>query len=162
LVFDDLTWSQKGKMYTGYRNRYRIESSRLQNWDYGSNAMYYVTLCTRDRIDYFGEVVEGQMNLSEIGVIADKYWISMPEHFPFVLLDSYVIMPNHIHGIIIIRKTDSDDNNHHRQQKQQMETRKFRGCYQSIQTYLYHKFQKIESSQQILKIIAIKEALRKK
>jgi len=71
--------------------------------------MYYVTLCTRDRIDYFGKVVEGQMNLSEFGLIADKYWIAIPEHFQFVLLYSYVIMPNHIHGIIIINVSDHSD-----------------------------------------------------
>jgi len=109
LVFDDLIWFQKSKMYNRYRNKYRIESSRLQNWDYGMNAMYYVTLCTRDRIDYFGKVVEGQMNLSEFGLIADKYWIAIPEHFQFVLLYSYVIMPNHIHGIIIINVSDHSD-----------------------------------------------------
>ena len=93
-------------MTTKYRNKYRIESARLKNWDYAWNAPYFVTICTKDRECYFGEMVKEEINLSEIGVIADKYWKTIPKHFPFVLLDEYVIMPNHIHGIIIINKHD--------------------------------------------------------
>ena len=93
-------------MTTKYRNKYRIESARLKNWDYAWNAPYFVTICTKDRECYFGEMVKEEINLSEIGVIADKYWKTIPKHFPFVLLDEYVIMPNHMHGIIIINKPD--------------------------------------------------------
>jgi len=64
---------------------------------------------------YFGEIIKGQMNLSEIGEIADKYWKTIPKHFSFVLLDEYVIMPNHMHGIIIINvpyHSDKRNENH--------------------------------------------------
>ncbi|MBO3099430.1 transposase [Gelidibacter pelagius] len=93
-----------------FRNKYRIDSTRLQYWDYGSNAAYFVTICTKNRIHYFGDVTETQdivsppMQLSEIGKIADQNWRSIPEHFPFVKLGNHVIMPNHVHGIIIIDK----------------------------------------------------------
>lgn len=87
-----------------FQNKYRIESSRLKNWDYGSNAAYFVTICTQDREHYFGEITNGVMQLSEIGLMADKYWLEIPEHFPFVELDEYVVMPNHVHGIIVINK----------------------------------------------------------
>ncbi len=102
-----------------YKNKYRIESARLQNWDYGSNAAYFVTICTNSRIHYFGNIVETQnlasrthpnipsqhqMELSEIGKIANQNWISIPEYFPFVKLGNHIIMPNHVHGIIIIDK----------------------------------------------------------
>lgn len=103
-----------------FRNKYRIESTRLQNWDYGNNAAYFVTICTKNRIHYFGDIVETQniasldvetqnivsqqMQLSEIGKIANQNWLSIPKHFPFVKLGNHVIMPNHVHGIIIIDK----------------------------------------------------------
>jgi len=92
-----------------FRNKYRIETTRLQNWDYGWNAAYFVTICTKNREHYFGYVIDGKMNLSEIGRIADKYWLEISTHFSFVYLDEYVIMPNHVHGIIIIDKPDIVD-----------------------------------------------------
>ncbi len=91
-----------------YQKKYRIDSARLQNWDYGSNAMYFITICTKNRDHFFGEISDGKMKLSEIGIIANKYWLEIPIHFPFVKLDSFVIMPNHIHGIIIIDKPNSN------------------------------------------------------
>jgi len=89
-----------------YKNKYRIPSARLKSWDYGWNAAYYVTICTGNRVEYFGHIENGQMVLSDIGQIADRYWQEIPGHFPFVILDAYVIMPNHVHGIVIIHKTD--------------------------------------------------------
>lgn len=93
-----------------FQNKYRIQSARLQNWDYGWNASYFVTICTANREHYFGKIVDGEMHFSEIGKKADKYWLEIPEHFPFVKLDVHVVMPNHVHGIIIIDKTDDGRN----------------------------------------------------
>ena len=94
--------------------KFQIKSARLENWDYGSNAAYFVTICTQDRIHYFGEITNGIMQLSEIGLLAKKYWLEIPEHFPFVELDEFVIMPNHVHGIIIINKPDNGQYNNER------------------------------------------------
>ena len=80
-------------------------------WDYGWNAAYYVTICTGRRVACFGKIENGQMALSVIGKMADQYWREIPNHFPFVILDAYVIMPNHVHGIIIINKTDDGRDN---------------------------------------------------
>jgi len=91
-----------------FQNKYRISSTRLQNWDYGSNAAYFVTICTQNREHYFGEITNGSMYLSEIGHLANKYWLEIPEHFPFVELDAFVVMPNHVHGIIIINKPNNE------------------------------------------------------
>ena len=91
-----------------FRNRYRIQSIRLQKWDYGWNGAYFVTICTKNRIAYFGFVKKRKMYLSEIGKIVQKYWNEIPNHFPFVRLDAFVVMPNHVHGIIIIDKNDGD------------------------------------------------------
>jgi len=88
-----------------YKNKYRIPSARLRTWNYGWNASYFITICTKDRQHYFGDVINGQMHLTEIGKIAKTYWQEIPIHFPFVILDAFIIMPNHVHGIIIINKT---------------------------------------------------------
>ena len=87
-----------------YKGKYRIPSARLQTWYYGANGTYFVTICTHGREHYFGECKNGIMNLNEIGIIAEKYWQEIPNHFPFVELGNFVIMPNHTHGIIIINK----------------------------------------------------------
>jgi putative transposase len=87
-----------------YQNKYRIPSARLQNWDYGWSAPYFVTICTQNRECNFGEIVDGKMQLSVIGEMAQKYWMEIPKHFPFVTLDAFVVMPNHVHGIVVIDK----------------------------------------------------------
>jgi putative transposase len=89
-----------------YQNKYRIKTTRLQSWDYGANAPYFVTICTANRKHFFGQVLNGEMQLSEIGRMAESFWLAIPEHFPFVQLDAFVIMPNHVHGIIVINKDD--------------------------------------------------------
>jgi REP element-mobilizing transposase RayT len=89
-----------------FKNKYRIETTRLKNWDYGWNGAYFITICTQNRIYYFGEIENQKMQLSEIGKMAEKYWYEIPAHFPFAKLDAFVVMPNHIHGIIIIDKPD--------------------------------------------------------
>ena len=91
-------------MNENFFNRFRILSTRMQNWDYGWNAPYFITICTKKRTCYFGKIIEGKMELSEIGKIAQQYWTEIPTHFPYVHLGAFVIMPNHIHGIVIIDK----------------------------------------------------------
>ena len=93
-----------------FKNKYRIESTRHPNWDYGSNAAYYITICIKNRQMFFGEIENGKMNLSEIGKIAHQYFLEIPDHFPFVKLGAFVIMPNHVHGIIIIDKQTGKSN----------------------------------------------------
>ena len=85
-----------------YKNKYTIEPARLKNWDYSSAGIYFITICTKYMEHMFGSVNNGRMILSEIGNIVDKYWQDIPNHFSSVKLDEYIIMPNHIHGIIII------------------------------------------------------------
>ena len=85
-----------------FKNKYRIKSIRLKDWDYSSNGYYYITICTKNRECIFGNVVNGKMGLSQIGEIVQKYWCEIPRHFKNTFLDEYMIMPNHMHGIIII------------------------------------------------------------
>ncbi len=87
-----------------YRNKYRRQSIRAAWWDYGRNAGYFITVCTQDRQHFFGEVANGIMCLSTVGKLAHRYWSEIPNHFPYARLDTWVIMPNHMHGILIIDK----------------------------------------------------------
>jgi putative transposase len=87
---------------TLYKNKYRIESARCPNWDYTSNGYYFVTICTHNRQYFFGNVIAGKMQLSNIGLIIAQEWQKTPQIRPNVQLDKWVVMPNHLHGIIII------------------------------------------------------------
>jgi len=87
---------------TKFRDRYRIESTRLPGWDYAGAGWYFVTLCTKNRICFFGDVIDGVMHLSPIGEILAEEWQKTPQIRPKVRLDEWVIMPNHLHGIIVI------------------------------------------------------------
>ena len=93
-----------------FKNRYRIPSARLSSWDYSSNGAYFITICTKDRKHYFGEIMDAKMRLSEIGLFADTCWTNIPNHFPHFHLDEFIIMPNHIHGIVMIEKPYIDNN----------------------------------------------------
>jgi putative transposase len=83
-------------------------SIRLKGYDYAQEGAYYVTIVTWRREFLFGEVVKQEMRLSQHGKIVDECWRSIPEHFPHVELGAYVIMPNHVHGIIVINHMDEN------------------------------------------------------
>ena len=84
--------------------KYRIPSNRMQGFDYHANGCYFVTICTKNRVHYFGDIVDGKMHLSEIGKIAQLEWMKSIELRPDMnlLLDEFVVMPNHVHCIVII------------------------------------------------------------
>jgi len=94
-----------------YQNKYRISSARLKNWDYSRDGAYFITICTKDRKHFFGKIINEEMYLSDLGLIAHKYWMEIPQHFPFVKLGVMVIMQNHMHGIIIIDNAKNNVNN---------------------------------------------------
>lgn len=85
-----------------FRNEYRIETSRLKEWDYSTPWRYYVTICTKNFKDWFGEVKNGKMILNDLGRIVEEEWLKTKQVRTNVDLDYYVIMPNHFHGIPII------------------------------------------------------------
>ena len=81
---------------------------RLPSHDYSSDGYYFVTICTKKRKEFFGEIKNGIMGLNEIGVIAIKSWKEIPNYFKDVELDIFQIMPNHLHGILAINLKDND------------------------------------------------------
>lgn len=87
-----------------FKNKYRIESARLKFFNYAENGIYFITICTFDREYCFGNVLNEKIQLSNTGKIANQYWHNIPAHFPFVELDEYIVMPNHVHGIVIINR----------------------------------------------------------
>jgi putative transposase len=93
-----------------YQNKYRIESARAQWWDYGWNGAYFITICTHRRKHFFGEIKNKKMILSHLGIVADILWHEIPNHADFVELGDFVVMPNHIHGILILDKPDGGKN----------------------------------------------------
>jgi putative transposase len=87
---------------TMFQNRYRVESTRLVDWDYCSRGWYFVTLWTRDKKCSLGRAVDGQIMLSDAGVVAETEMKSIPSHYENVIIDRCVVMPNHVHAIIVI------------------------------------------------------------
>jgi putative transposase len=88
---------------TKFQNKYRIQSTRLPDWDYSTPAYYYLTICTHHHQPSFGRIVDNDITLTPLGEIGQRYWDTIPQHFPNVELDEFIIMPNHIHGIVFIQ-----------------------------------------------------------
>ena len=88
-----------------YKDKYRIESARLRNWDYGSNGQYFITICTKNRECLFGEIINGEMQLSHMGIIVFREWYASFNIRSELFCNCFVIMPNHLHGIIVINNS---------------------------------------------------------
>ena len=77
---------------------------RLKSFDYAQSGAYFVTVVTRDRLCLFGDVIEEKMCVNEVGAMVQKVWEELPDRFPTIGLDAFVVMPNHVHGIIVIHQ----------------------------------------------------------
>ncbi len=75
---------------------------RLPEYDYRQSGAYFITICTQNKKKLFGEITDDAMDLNNTGGIVQEIWDLIPNRFPHVLLDAFVIMPNHIHGILIV------------------------------------------------------------
>jgi putative transposase len=105
-----------------FKNKYRTKSSRLTTWDYKSNGRYFVTICLAERVPYFGQIEDSSLVETAIGEYAKKCWQEIPGHYPFVVLDAFVLMPDHLHGVLDICKED----------RTQWKTNKFEPQYQNL------------------------------
>lgn len=85
-----------------FNDKYRIPSARLPHWDYSMAGTYFITICTHNKIHFLGDCQGGKMVLSTVGAIVQGFWYEIPKHFPLVELGAFVVMPNHIHGILIL------------------------------------------------------------
>jgi REP element-mobilizing transposase RayT len=93
---------------TRFAERFRVESSRLKNWDYRLPWWYFVTICTLNHNKFFGKIIGDQMRLSERGIYIDRNIKLIEKQFPFVSLDNYIIMPNHMHLLLKIKYSGWD------------------------------------------------------
>ncbi len=93
-----------------FRNKYRIPSARLPGWDYRNAGAYFITICTHNREPFFGECTQGKMKLSTPGMIAQGCWHQIPFLNPHVSLGAFVVMPNHVHGMLILDEMGNDGN----------------------------------------------------
>jgi REP element-mobilizing transposase RayT len=85
-----------------FHNTFRIPTARAVWWDYKTSAPYFVTICINNHIPLFGEITNGDMQLNPLGRFAEQCWLEIPNHFPYVSLINAVIMPNHMHGLLIL------------------------------------------------------------
>ncbi|HNT30472.1 MAG TPA: hypothetical protein PKL83_05975 [bacterium] len=98
-----------------YKDTYRINTTRLRGWDYSQSGYYpssslrtgFVTICTKNKVDYFGDIVDGKMCLSDIGKIVQVEWLNTENVRNNIALDEFVIMPDHLHGILIINNVNT-------------------------------------------------------
>lgn len=93
------------------QNKYRVETARKIDSDYGSCAIYFVTICTQNRFPFFGTIVDGVMRLNEIGLVAEREWLNTAALRPDMnlTLHAHVVMPNHFHGVIEIGENKFND-----------------------------------------------------
>ncbi|MCU0472098.1 MAG: transposase [Bacteroidales bacterium] len=110
-------------------NIHHRRSFRLRGYDYSQAGLYFVTICVKDRKCLFGEIYGSdavwvknfqppqEMILNDAGKIADNCWLEIPEHFPNVVLHEHIVMPNHIHGLIELKRIDAipDNSDHNRE-----------------------------------------------
>jgi REP element-mobilizing transposase RayT len=85
--------------------KHHRRSIRLKGYDYTGEGAYYFTICCHQRRCLLGEINDGVMHLNLVGATVKAVWDSLPRHFPLIELDAFVVMPNHVHGIIVITDT---------------------------------------------------------
>ena len=80
----------------------RRRNLRLRNYDYTQAGFYFVTICVQNRQSLFGEIIDGIMQFNSTGTLVEQAWQDLPNHYPHVELDKFVVMPNHFHGIVVL------------------------------------------------------------
>ncbi len=93
---------------TLFKGRYRSETTRLQSHNYAGPGYYFVTICTKNRLPWFGEIVNGKMQLSDSGRILSYEWQQTTRRRPNVIIDEWIIMPDHFHAIVQILSADKN------------------------------------------------------
>jgi putative transposase len=97
-----IVFQNKRRCMTYDPEKHHRRSIRLKGYDYTQPGAYFITICTQGRECLFGEIIDGEMHLNEAGQIVVQTWQDLPNHISNVQLDAFVVMPNHVHGIIII------------------------------------------------------------
>ena len=88
-------------------NVHHRRSIRLKEYDYSRAGAYFITIVTQGRLCLFGDVIDGEMVLSDAGDMVSRVWDGMPDRVPYVEIDEFVVMPNHVHGVIFISQSSA-------------------------------------------------------
>lgn len=99
--------NRKSLKMLNQRHKFKNGQLRLRSWNYNWDGCYFITFNTMDKTPFFGEIVGGEMILNEAGKLAHELWESIPQQFNFIHLGEFVVMPDHIHGILILQHPDS-------------------------------------------------------
>ncbi len=91
-----------------YFKQYRSDGNRLKGYDYSQDGRYFITINHKNNFRIFGEVVEGKMVLNDVGISVEKTWNELSKHYDNLILDEFIVMPNHVHMIMVINNTSSD------------------------------------------------------
>ena len=83
-------------------NKHHRRSIHLRGYDYSQKGIYFVTACTQNREHLFGKIEKGEMQMNDAGQMVEFTWFDLPNHNPPIVLDEFVVMPDHVHGIILI------------------------------------------------------------
>ena len=92
-----------------WKGKYRIPSARHSLWDYGADGAYFITICIKNRKHHFGKCIDGKMKMTTVGAMVQDFWYEIPRHFSFVELGEFIVMPNHIHGMLILNKSQYEN-----------------------------------------------------
>ena len=84
------------------------KKNRLQNYDYSQSGYYYITICTKHFIEYFGKIENELMILNDLGKIVEDRCSEIPDHYENVEIDEFKVMPNHLHMIVVIKEKEAD------------------------------------------------------
>lgn len=95
-----------------FRRKFRPNSLRLNGYDYSADGAYYITICTKNREHIFGEIINGKLTASKQAKICSDCWLDLSNHYSNCILDTFVIMPDHVHMIIIIQNNDNKRDNY--------------------------------------------------
>ncbi len=87
-------------------SKHHRRSIRLRDYDYTQAGAYFITLCTHQRLPLFGTVIDGEMQINDWGKVVQACWDEIPAHYPMIERDAFVVMPNHVHGILVIERDD--------------------------------------------------------
>ncbi len=91
--------------------KHHRHSIRLRGYDYSKSGTYFITICTNSRQCLLGRTADGKMVLNDGGKIIEKYWLEIPQHFPHAQPDEFVVMPNHVHGIVVLLEPNNTPEN---------------------------------------------------
>jgi putative transposase len=125
--------------------KHHRRSIRLKNYDYTQPEYYFITICTYHRENTLGIIQNGEMECSKFGKIAEVYWQRLPTIFSYMKLDEYVIMPNHIHGIIQIIETSQNPNITNPNSKSGSIPHSINAIVQNFQSITTRKINKLEN-----------------